>query len=558
MHPILTAKPRRAVSRRAERKVVTERPKVWHNSTVGPRGRVWIVEDSKLEAELARQTLTDTVDLELFDDGAIVLERLAAGDVPDVLMLDWTLPSMTGIEVCRLIRETRDELALPILLVTSRRSAEDVAEAFAAGANDFVPKPYMPIELAARIRMLLRTQALRRRAVEAEREREVAELDHRALIEALSAQPMLRVCVVQGPDLVYTMANAAYVEHVAHGESVLGRRALDVLPELKDQGFEALIANVKTTGEAIVRSEIAIPVQRASGVIEEGFFGIVCQPIRGRDGDHDSALVIAHETTELVRARKLAQDIEEELRKRADFERQLIGIVSHDLRSPLGAIAVGTAVLLRHDSLDERGRKVVMRVQRSAERGSRLVGDLLDFTQARVGGGIPVHPAAGDLHAVVQQVVDDAHATSPDRVIEVTSTGDGHGLWDLERLAQVVGNLLGNALKYSPPASPVTVRCTGEEQQVSVAVHNAGEPIADDAIERIFLPMQRASSQLENSARSVGLGLFIVRHLVEAHGGSLGVTSSAEAGTTFTFRVPRRPGATVPRTDAIHATSSGP
>jgi signal transduction histidine kinase len=147
----------------------------------------------------------------------------------------------------------------------------------------------------------------------------------------------------------------------------------------------------------------------------------------------------------------------------------------------------------------------------------------------------------GNLHTVVRQVVEDATTTAPDRDVVVTTAGDGEGMWDLDRMSQVLANLVGNALKYSPASSVVTVRSVAAGDGVTVSVHNLGAPIAPGALARIFQPMQRASAQLENRARSVGLGLFIVNHLVDAHHGRIAVESTAETGTTFSLWVPRQP-----------------
>jgi PAS domain S-box-containing protein len=232
---------------------------------------------------------------------------------------------------------------------------------------------------------------------------------------------------------------------------------------------------------------------------------------------------------------------EAEVQSRADFERQLIGIVSHDLRNPLSTILIGAQLLMFQDNLEPRDLKTVVRIKSAGERGARMVKDLLDFTQVRAGGGIPIALSPGNLHSVVRQAVDEAATTNPERVVNVTTTGDGDGKLDIDRLSQIMHNLLNNALKYSAPGSGVDVRCDSDAQGSTVTVHNVGEPIAAEALSRIFLPMQRATSQLENSARSVGLGLFIVKHLVEAHSGHVSVTSTAEHGTTFTFWVPKHP-----------------
>ncbi|RKH45751.1 sensor histidine kinase [Corallococcus sicarius] len=231
---------------------------------------------------------------------------------------------------------------------------------------------------------------------------------------------------------------------------------------------------------------------------------------------------------------------EAEARQRAEFEQYLVGIVSHDLRNPLSAILLGTSSLLRRDELDERSIKAVLRIQASAERAVRMIRDLLDFTQARVGGGIPVHCQDLDLVAVVQQVAEEVQVNFPERVLRTVTTGpDTRGRWDPDRIAQVITNLVSNALKYSPEGTPVTVRVGGTGQSAVLEVHNTGDPIPADLLPRLFQPMQRGGPGMDRTTRSVGLGLYIVRHIVDAHGGTIDVTSTAEAGTTFTVRLPR-------------------
>ena len=227
-------------------------------------------------------------------------------------------------------------------------------------------------------------------------------------------------------------------------------------------------------------------------------------------------------------------------RQRAEFEQQLIGIVSHDLRNPLGVIHLGVAALLRRgEELEERTLRSLHRIQSATERASRMVRDLLDFTQARLGGGIPLVPQPVDLHALCRQVVDEAQSLFPEREVLLEQHGDCTGRWDGDRLSQVLQNLLTNALKYSPADTPVSVVTRAEEDQAVVRIHNEGPPIPADRLARLFEPLQRGSTERGKADRSVGLGLYIVRHIVTAHGGGVRVQSTHEEGTTFTVRLPR-------------------
>jgi PAS domain S-box-containing protein len=228
--------------------------------------------------------------------------------------------------------------------------------------------------------------------------------------------------------------------------------------------------------------------------------------------------------------------------RRADFEQQLIGIVSHDLRSPLQSILLAAAALTRREELDDRTLRGLTRIRASAERAGRMIRDLLDFTQARLGGGIPLVRREVDLHALAREVTEEAAASYPERLVEVAGEGDARGLLDPDRVAQVVQNLVSNALKYSPEGAPVRVHTRGEGGRLLLEVHNTGAPIPPERLPALFEPLQRATDVQDRAGRSVGLGLFIVRHLVEAHGGEVSVRSSAEDGTTFTVSLPRAPG----------------
>ena len=227
-----------------------------------------------------------------------------------------------------------------------------------------------------------------------------------------------------------------------------------------------------------------------------------------------------------------------ERHKREQFEQQLIGIVSHDLRNPLSAILLQTSTLQRNEALDERTRKGLLRIHSTVNRALRLIADLLDFTQARLGGGLPVKPTPIDFDEQIKHAVEDLQLSHRDRTIVLEQHASGIGEWDADRLTQIVSNLLGNALQYSRPDTPVTVRTRGEGDEVALEVHNLGASISREMIPALFEPMKRGMDQL-SAPRSVGLGLYIVDQIVRAHRGRISVESTAEQGTTFTVRLPR-------------------
>jgi sigma-B regulation protein RsbU (phosphoserine phosphatase) len=221
---------------------------------------------------------------------------------------------------------------------------------------------------------------------------------------------------------------------------------------------------------------------------------------------------------------------------RALFAEQLIGIVSHDLRTPLQAIRLGTQLLAR-SALDEAQLKTVANVLRSSRRAQRLVADLLDFTVARVGRGISVAPQPIDLQHVVADSVDELRAAYPQQPFELRHHGGTAATADASRIAQLIGNLVANAATYGAPGRPITITSHGSDAGgLAIQVHNEGPPIDAALLPRLFEPMVRGDTQAAD--RSVGLGLFIVREIARAHGGSVSVASAEETGTTFTFQAP--------------------
>jgi PAS domain S-box-containing protein len=258
-------------------------------------------------------------------------------------------------------------------------------------------------------------------------------------------------------------------------------------------------------------------------------------PIRDRpDGPVRGWLGTNTDITDLVRA-------EEVLRRSTEFAQQLVGIVSHDLRNPLNAMLVGAQLLLRSGDLDPRQARTASRILTAGERAVRLVGDLLDLTRARLGEGLPIVPTEGvEFDEVVGRVIDEARLAHPDRAIRFASGGAGRGRWDADRLAQVVTNLVSNAVSYSPPGTTVKIETRGADDQVEVVVHNLGDPIPPDLLPRIFEPMLRGRGG--SASGGLGMGLFIVDRIVRSHGGRVEVASTAAEGTSFRVVLPRSPG----------------
>jgi len=231
----------------------------------------------------------------------------------------------------------------------------------------------------------------------------------------------------------------------------------------------------------------------------------------------------------------------------AEVERckdRFIAMLSHDLRSPIGAILMSAGVLSRSESLGSPETKAISMIVNSATDMNRMITDLTEFARTRLGAGIPIIPAPTDLGSVCRQIVDIFQALHPDRVLHLETRGDLRGEWDAARLKQVVSNLIGNAVQHGAQKEPIGVRVQGEVEDVVLTVHNEGPPIPPGAQPTLFDPFVRATEKKPETrahSSSLGLGLYIARMVVIAHGGTIDVTSSEPEGTTFTVRLPRRP-----------------
>ncbi|OJH42211.1 PAS domain-containing sensor histidine kinase [Cystobacter ferrugineus] len=229
---------------------------------------------------------------------------------------------------------------------------------------------------------------------------------------------------------------------------------------------------------------------------------------------------------------------EAELRQAAEFRERFIGIVSHDLRNPLNAILLSVNAMMRSDCVVQQHLKAVRRIAISAERMGRMIGDLLDFTRGRLGGGIPISPRPANLLTICRQVMEELEVGNPQRQIRLSMAGNFQGEWDPDRLAQLFGNLGKNALDYSPEGLPVDFVLRDEGDLVCVEVRNGGQPIPVDVLPRIFEPFRRATDSAHPTS-GLGLGLFIVQQIARSHGGRVEVRSTEAEGTTFTVLLPR-------------------
>jgi PAS domain S-box-containing protein len=259
---------------------------------------------------------------------------------------------------------------------------------------------------------------------------------------------------------------------------------------------------------------------------------------------HDLREANQHMVSATIRAQELAEEAEaaearlteseRELRKVAEFREMFIGIVGHDLRNPLGSIAMTATSLLRHGQLDERAKNQVTRIIGSSKRMARMISQLLDLTRARLGGGFPLEPKPTDMGELCRNVVGEFEGP-----IQLEVEGDVTGTWDPDRLAEALSNIAGNAIEHAAPGTTVAVKAHSDGPDVVVEISNRGEPIPEDVLPFIFEPFRRARQHEKSATGNLGLGLYIAKQIIQSGYGTL-AANSADGRTTFLMRLPRQ------------------
>ena len=218
-----------------------------------------------------------------------------------------------------------------------------------------------------------------------------------------------------------------------------------------------------------------------------------------------------------------------------------LAMLGHDLRTPLGAIIGSAHIMVNTKDLPEMALKRAFLILNSSQRMNALVGDLLDFTRSRLGRGIPIVRADMDIARVCRQTVEEIAALHPQRVVNFEATGEVQGRWDRARMTQAFSNIISNAVQHGSDKTPIDVVVRGGADHVEVAVTNQGAVIPTNELDRIFNPLHQIEGDKPVAPReNLGLGLYITERIVAAHGGTIGVESSDERGTTFTIRLPKR------------------
>ncbi|HEX7219002.1 MAG TPA: ATP-binding protein, partial [Burkholderiales bacterium] len=354
----------------------------------------------------------------------------------------------------------------------------------------------------------------------------------RADLGRLFAETPVPIAVLRGPELVFEMANPAYVE-VVDGREVVGKAFLDALPEARGQGYDELLREVMRTGRPHVGREALVRLERG-GKLEDTWFTFIYAPLRDADGTAERVIAIVNDVTEQVRARERAASSEARYR-------EFLAMLSHELRNPLAPIANAVS-LLREPALEPQiAQRAHGILERQLKHLIRLVDDLLDIARISRGEiGLRRRPVS------LAQVVNDAIETSRP-LIEAgahqlavgQASASAMVFADPVRLAQVIANLLNNAAKYTPRGGRIEIEVRTAQELAEISVRDNGVGIEPAELPRLFEMFQQSEATRGRVPGGLGVGLGLARQLAELHGGTLeGRSEGAGRGAEFILRMP--------------------
>lgn len=353
--------------------------------------------------------------------------------------------------------------------------------------------------------------------------------DESRLLKAILDQVPAGV-IVAGSDGAIRTSNRA-VESIWRGPPAARRVEDDQSARVRDlQGRPVDPAEYPLALAFKERREITreLEVVRHDGT--HGYVLSSAAPVLDDRGALAAAVVAFVDITEL-------KETQHRLESEAEFRERLLGVLGHDLRNPLAAILMSARRLEARSDLPGGVATTVARVASSASRMRRMIDELLDFVRARTGGHLPMNFARVDLRQVLEEVVAEAELRGAAARLRVQADGDLEGMWDSDRLAQMLGNLVSNAFRYGAADAPISIEARALPDEVTVAVVNQGTEIPPERRERLFEAFARGPGQ---QGEGLGLGLFIVQAVARSHGGRVELSSGGGL-TRFLVRLPRRP-----------------
>lgn len=553
------------------------------------RSRIILADDNADMRDYVARLLGEQHEVESVTDGEAALEA-ARQATPDLIVSDVMMPKLGGFELLRELRSDPNLKTVPVILLSARAGEESKVEGLEAGADDYLIKPFSARELLARVGARLEISRLRREADAAlranqsqlkESERlqrllaQVGELGSSAataseLIEAIGecvakefsvarcgfslvdvGRDLITVVSDYHPDLPSLAGEYSIAIHADYwkDDALEGRAVVldDVAtdPRTKDR-YERAFAPMGT------RAHLTVPLQR-DGKWVANFWINHNEPRHWTKAETELMRLVAERVWAIVERKRAEEErealleTEKELRQVAEEANRLkdefLAIMSHELRNPLNVMLGYSELLVRSDEIGRSPhlKKMAEAIKRNAKAQSKLIRDLLDLSRLR-SGKLELNREIVSIMMSVNNAIDTVRADADAKQIVIKVSAAKEALFvngDSVRLEQILWNLLNNAIKFTPNRGAISVRLTSDDNDLSLEITDTGEGIAADFLPHVFELFRQADASTSRVQSGMGVGLAIVKQLVDLHNGSIAASSDGPGkGATFTVKLP--------------------
>jgi len=495
--------------------------------------RILVVEDDAKMRRVLELLLSGHWTVETAADAASAITATRERP-PDLVLTDLLLPGMDGYDFLRQLRAEAGTRTLPVIVISGLTEEADRLKALEAGANDYLIKPFSERELMLRVTTHLEMGFLRREAALRESEAQL-----RAILEgALDA-----VVGMDASGVVIDWNHQAVATFRYTREEAIGRRLSElIIPPQFREAHERGLEKYFETGEGpLLNRRVEVEGQRKDGSLVPIELAITV--VKGWGFYRFNAF--ARDISDRRAADEERNRLLEEAREANRMKDEFLAMLSHELRTPLSAI-VGWAHMLRTGGLDEPTvARAIETIDRNAKVQNQLIEDILDVSRI-VAGKFHLDMRSVDLVRIVEAAIDTVSPLAASRGVQLRQDLSAEigpccpAIGDPDRLQQVVWNLLTNAIKFTPRGGVVTVEVRRQDDpaEFEIVVRDTGQGISADFLPHIFERFRQAGTGARRHG-GLGLGLSIVRHIVEMHGGTVMATSAGEGqGSVFTLRLP--------------------